>query len=158
MRKTLLGLALLGALAACERQPVYQQAAPAAVAPGAAPVVVNQDSGASSMLMGGALGYLLGRHSAPAAPALGSYNAPAVVHQTTVVHKTVNVTQAAPAAPTPSAAIPMPAAKPAPVAAPAPTKSVSSSYGSVYRAAKPVSAPVSRSYGSAYSSSRSGRR
>lgn len=41
-------------------QPGY---APAPVVVGGAPTVVHHDSGASNMLMGGALGYMLGRNS-----------------------------------------------------------------------------------------------
>lgn len=131
MKKTLLAMTALLALSACSghydqayvQQPQYvQQAAPVVVQQ---PVVVH-DSGAGSMLMGGALGYMLGRSSGGAGD----------VHHTTVnrtvVNKTVIVQNNRPA--------------PAPVA----PKQSFSNYSSTY-ASRP-SAPTRSSFSSSYSS------
>ena len=109
MKRSLLAIAMLTSLAACSRQP---EVPPHAVAPAAqpiqvvaqpaaaAPVIINQapaaapSSGVGDMLMGGAVGYMLGsagnrnsnNHAAPAP-------ATRVINRTTVVNKTVVVKQ-----------------------------------------------------------------
>lgn len=111
MKRSLLAIVMLTSLAACSRQ---QEVPPHAVAPAAqpiqvaaqpaaaAPVIINQapaaapSSGVGDMLMGGAVGYMLGsagnrnsnNHAAPApAPATR------VINRTTVINKTVVIKQ-----------------------------------------------------------------
>jgi len=159
MKKTLLAVALMASLAGCydNHQPAYTtqyqqpqvvQQAPAVMAAPAPVVVQEHHSGASDMLMGGALGYMLGRSTSAPAPAAGyhggEYNRTTV--NKTVVNKTVIVQNNHPA---PVAA---PIAKPIP----APTSrfgNAPTSYAAAYNAAKP-STPTRSLYGS-YSSARS---
>jgi len=149
MNKTKIAVAVLiaAALAGCYDRPQYAQpvaqSAPMVAAPAAAaPVIVNQapaHSGTGDMLMGGALGYLLGRSSGGGG---GGGNYGGDTHRTTVnktvVNKTVIVQQASrPVTP-----------------APAPKPTFSKGYSAAY-VSKP-SAPSRGSF-SGYSG-RSGRR
>jgi hypothetical protein len=149
MKKTKIAVAVLiaAAFAGCYDRPQYAQpvaqSAPMVAAPAAAaPVIVNQapaHSGTGDMLMGGALGYLLGRSSGGS----GSGNNGGDTHRTTTVNKTVVnktvIVQQAPRPVTP---------------APAPTPTFSKGYSAAY-ASKP-SAPSRGSFGGY--GGRSGRR
>lgn len=126
MKKILFPFILVMSLAACSHQdapvPVYQSVAPVA-APAAAPVIVNAapaSSGASDMLAGAAMGYMLGSSTArQAAPVQASTSSTTI--NKTVINKTVVVKQA-------------PSPRPAPVAP------------AVVSLAKASPAPAVRSY------------
>ena len=154
MNKTKIAVAVLiaAALAGCYDRPQYAQpvaqSAPMVAAPAAAaPVIVNQapaHSGTGDMLMGGALGYLLGRNSGGGN---GGGNYGGDTHRTTTVNKTVvNKTVIVQQAPRP--------VTPAPAPAPASRPTFSKGYSAAY-ASKP-SAPSRSSFGSY--GGRSGRR
>lgn len=115
MKRTILAISILSCLAACSREPEIPQyqaaptvvAAPAAttaVQPAAAPVIINQapaaapHSGVGDMLMGGALGYMLGSAGSRGGNGGGGDTHHSTVNRTTVIKKTV-IVQAAPAKP-----------------------------------------------------------
>lgn len=149
MKKTLLALAVLMSLSACGRsnsdiayqQPQYApQAQPQyAPAPAAAPVIVQAapaQSGVGDMLMGGAVGYMLGRHTGGGSNGGGSAGGTTV--NKTVINKTVIVQNHAPVA------------APAPVSAPAPAPRPT--YAAAY-ATKPAAPAPRPSYAAARSTS-----
>lgn len=148
MKKTLLAVSVLFALAGCNQStPAYNQAqyAPApqvVAAPAAAPVIVNQpaqDHTASNMLMGGALGYMLGRSHTNGGGSVGGDTVNRTTVNKTVVNKTVIVQNN----------------HPAPVPAPAPSRfGAPTSYANAYKSVPVKAAPARTSFGSSYSSSR----
>lgn len=99
MKKTLLVLSMIVALAGCERHQTYVDQTPVAAGIAqpayqqpAAPVIVNQqpsnDGTMTGALLGGVAGYMLGKHNSNSAP---SYQPRPVVRNTTVINKTVVV-------------------------------------------------------------------
>lgn len=109
MKSNALILLLIAGLAACsDKTQVPQHQVPAAPAvqaaaaqPAAAPVIINQapaaapSSGVGDMLMGGALGYMLGSAGNRGGANIGNDSRHTTVNRTTVVKKTV-IVQAAP--------------------------------------------------------------
>ncbi len=162
-KNTLIAIAVVSAIAvavsmaACDRRSDVVQAAPQPYAPApqpaqaAAPVIVNQpaaqSSGVGDMLMGGALGYMLGRSGSGGNGGGGNQGGTTV--NRTVINKTVIVNRPPAATPAPT---PITPAKP--VAA-APTKP---SYAQVYTPRPSAPAPSRPSYSAARSSSFGGRR